>query len=72
MMSQTGSDATAAGALEAPGRSAKPLSGAAILLVTFMSAMLTYFGFMLQKHVFGRKDHTETALFAGNMPVATR
>jgi hypothetical protein len=47
MMSQIGSDAADAGA--APGLSARLLDAAATLAFTFMSAMLTYFVFMLQK-----------------------
>jgi hypothetical protein len=58
MMSHTGW-ATPVGDVPAPDRSARLVPAAADLLFTFMSAMLTYFGFMLQKHRYGRKDRAE-------------
>src|SRR5665213_2154044 len=62
MTSQIGSDD--AGAAELPARSATLSAVAESLAFTFMSAMLTYFGFMLQKNVQGRKDRTETVLLS--------
>jgi hypothetical protein len=56
MMSQMGS----AAAPLAERRSASPAPAAAVLL-TFMSAILTYFVFMLQKQHLRRKDRTKKA-----------
>jgi hypothetical protein len=45
------------------GRSVEGALAVDVLAVKFMSAMLTYFVFMLQKGFYGRKDRTETVLF---------
>src|SRR6516225_3518106 len=59
MMSQIGSDGVAEGLW----RSATMFAGAIILALAFMSAMLTYFDFMLQKPGYRRKDRTGPAPF---------
>jgi hypothetical protein len=45
------------------GRSVEAVLAAEAFALTFMSAMLTYFVFMLQKPFYGRNDRTETVLF---------
>src|SRR5215467_10329902 len=68
MMSQMGSACPAV-----PARRSAMLVFALALSVKFMSAMLTYFVFMLQKRSCGRKDRTETVLFyprkSGRTPI---
>jgi hypothetical protein len=61
MMSQIGS-----GGAPPARRSASP---AATVFAQFMSAMLTYFDFMLQKQGYERKDRTETALFSSKTAI---
>src|SRR5262245_11815983 len=67
MMSHTGSaGADAAGPAE---RSARPTLPPATLF-TFMSAMLTYFVFMLQKPGDGRNDRTKPSYFRAQITAA--
>jgi hypothetical protein len=47
-------------------RSATMFADAIILALAFMSAMLTYFDFMLQKPGYRRKDRTDAVLFVRN------
>src|SRR6185312_7851161 len=60
MMSQIGSACPTA-----PPRRSVMLVPARALSLKFMSAMLTYFVFMLQKRPSGRKDRTERRLCSG-------
>ena len=61
-----------AGAAAPPGARPGRRPARQVLALKFMSAMLTYFGFMLQKHRLRRKDRTETALFSGTAPARRR
>src|SRR5690348_3058467 len=85
MMSQTGSVGTVSAPALVPalftvlGRSVRPPGAAAVLsgflALTFMSAMLTYFDYMLQKPRQRRKDRTgknPSAIVTFNRPVVRR